>query len=331
MKRQKLEKAPVHNLKEEKSVGEINYELHLRGREHLESVSKKLVISKSIDLIEDQSSEVKLSSYAKPAKEIKGHKIGWNEKLRKHEESGYENQEFLNLKKETEKYEILEFLKQQTIPGPFTKPAEVQKFDTTVLDSKAKQDRLRKEVKYIRLTTTILREDKEVLRLTRNSRGLSSEDYVENLMCYLDTARSCKSLTMTDLNHVLRGLAPKLPEVLQDTPSVSDGDGIQKPFSVGEHVAVFWLDQVYQWHLGVVENLMEDGVLRILYLKSTDSTKRSWVCPDDTEVYNTPTEQVLMRNIRVEYFARSVRIKCRICDDSLLKTLDSSIKELNDI
>ena len=36
-KHQKLEKAPIHNLKEEKSVGEVNYELHIRGREHLQS------------------------------------------------------------------------------------------------------------------------------------------------------------------------------------------------------------------------------------------------------------------------------------------------------
>ena len=70
-------------------------------------------------------------------------------------------------------------------------------------------------------------------------------------------------------------------------------------------------------------------MLKIIYLKSTDATKRSWVCPDETQVYNTPTEQVLMRNICVEYIARSITIKCRIYDKSLVNELDNLVDELN--
>ena len=40
-KRCKLNQAPVHNLNEERSVGWVNHEISIRGKKHLESVSKK--------------------------------------------------------------------------------------------------------------------------------------------------------------------------------------------------------------------------------------------------------------------------------------------------
>ena len=92
-KRQKLEKAPVHNLKEEKSVGEINYELHIRGKEHLEAVSRKLVLNKNMDVLDKANqTKIKLKTFKKPAEDIKN----WNKKLKQHEEAGYQHQEFLN-------------------------------------------------------------------------------------------------------------------------------------------------------------------------------------------------------------------------------------------
>ena len=65
----KLEKAPVTNLAEERSVGFINYELNLRGKEHLESVSKKMILSKGKDFIKCSSADIKLTDFRKPAKE----------------------------------------------------------------------------------------------------------------------------------------------------------------------------------------------------------------------------------------------------------------------
>ena len=47
--KRKLDKAPVTNLAEERSVDYINYELkNIRGRKQLESASKKMIIKKSL-------------------------------------------------------------------------------------------------------------------------------------------------------------------------------------------------------------------------------------------------------------------------------------------
>ena len=47
------------------------------------------------------------------------------------QEKGYNEKELLNLKNEDDKMKDLEFLKKQTIPGPFTTSDEVQSFIDT--------------------------------------------------------------------------------------------------------------------------------------------------------------------------------------------------------
>ena len=51
-KRQKLNKVAVHNLNEERSVGFVNYEVHIRGKHCLEAAYRKVIINKSMDLLE---------------------------------------------------------------------------------------------------------------------------------------------------------------------------------------------------------------------------------------------------------------------------------------
>ena len=50
--KQKLNKAPIHNLNEERSVGFITHEVSIRGPDQLEPASKKMILNKSIDLLE---------------------------------------------------------------------------------------------------------------------------------------------------------------------------------------------------------------------------------------------------------------------------------------
>ena len=63
-----LDKVPIHNLCEERNVGVINYELHIRIREkeNLESASKKMILNKSEDLLNEMNSQ-NLNMYQKPA------------------------------------------------------------------------------------------------------------------------------------------------------------------------------------------------------------------------------------------------------------------------
>ena len=59
----------MHNLAEERSVGNGNNELKIRGKSSLECVSKKLVLNKSFDLLKRRTpknlpnSENQLKSY----------------------------------------------------------------------------------------------------------------------------------------------------------------------------------------------------------------------------------------------------------------------------
>ena len=50
-KRRKLNQAPVYNLNEERSAGWVNHEINISGKKHLESVSRKMVINKSVELL----------------------------------------------------------------------------------------------------------------------------------------------------------------------------------------------------------------------------------------------------------------------------------------
>ena len=98
-------------------------------------------------------------------------------------------------------------------------------------------------------------------------------------------------------------------------------------FQPDEHVAVFWLDRVYEWHLGVVNSVNQDESLNILYYNHSDSTRRYWTNHED-DSYKTPKDQILCRNIKVEYM-RSIKIKCKISDENLVSILDASVEELN--
>ena len=69
-KRLKLNQALVHNLNEERSVGWVNHEINIRGKKHLELVSRKMVINKSVNLLH-KTDLVELKKYIKPATDIK--------------------------------------------------------------------------------------------------------------------------------------------------------------------------------------------------------------------------------------------------------------------
>ena len=79
-KRQKLNKVAVHNLNEESSMGFVNYEVHIRGNHCLEAASRKMIINKSMDLLES-AEPGDINKYRKPAKDIKELKLKWKERV----------------------------------------------------------------------------------------------------------------------------------------------------------------------------------------------------------------------------------------------------------
>ena len=162
-KRRKLNQTSVHNLNEERSVGFIGYEIQIRGKKHLESASKKMIINKSSDILM-KCDPSKLKDFVMPARRIKDIKIKWTERIREHQAKGFSEKETANLKTDAQKYSILEQLKKESMPGPFTKPEDIKNYLACELDDAAKIKRLYMEVKYARVTSMSLKPTAAVFR-----------------------------------------------------------------------------------------------------------------------------------------------------------------------
>ena len=98
-KLEKLNKASVHHLGEERSVGSVNYELGISGKGNLEASSKKLLINKSFGLLEKTGKLSEYRSYKKASEDIQAMKLEWNEKMRRMDKEG-------NLKKDVDNNHI---------------------------------------------------------------------------------------------------------------------------------------------------------------------------------------------------------------------------------
>ena len=109
-----------------------------------------------------------------------------------------------------------------------------------------------------------------VIQIKKNHADLDAEEYADNLISYLDNARSIKSITLTDLNNVLHGLTmtPFLKNDIENTNS----------FVVGEYVAAFWFeDTTYEWYLGVIEHINPSNTIVVSYLIRADTKGKTWV------------------------------------------------------
>ena len=200
---QKLNSTAVHNLGDERSVGNINYELGIRGKRNLEA-SKKLLLNKSFDLLEKSGDLPKFQSFRTAAQDIKLMKIEWNEKMRKMEETGNLKKDVDNNHIESVKYRDLEYLKEKN--GLFTTAEEVRDFDANTPESSEKNKRLYIEVRYAKNSCLSLKHTASVFRLKKDHKNLSSKEYVENLCQYLSDARNKTALTAADLSLVLTDL-----------------------------------------------------------------------------------------------------------------------------
>ena len=118
------------------------------------------------------------------------------EQLRK---DGFDDKDLVNLKKDADQLKVLEFLKAQTIPGPFTSKEEVDEFLEREKDEILMNQRLYIEVKYAKANPS------KFIKLKRNGKNFASEEYASCLKQYFDTSRNMTKLTMPDLHNVLGG------------------------------------------------------------------------------------------------------------------------------
>ena len=200
--------------------------------------------------------------------------------LAKLQDKGYGEKELLNLRLDAQKLEDLEFLKRQKYPGPFTSTSDVKDFMDSEPESKFKNERMYKEIRFQRNSSTSMKRDSAVFRLKSCHKNLDTSDYVANLCAYLDHSRGATKLSMGDLRNVLNGLntlsgpTEAIDTAIEDklSPSDSASNTQESSYVYGEHVACVWCDDVgngINWHLGVVDKVDGDTVA-VSYMKRTD-------------------------------------------------------------
>ena len=160
-------------------------------------------------------------------------------------------------------------MKLQVLPRLFTKPVDVKSFMKSNITVQEKQRRMKKEVKYDRMSCTTVKESHALFRLKKNHADLDAEEYADNLISYLDNARSIKSITLTDLN-VLHGLTM--------TPFLKNDIENTNGFVVGKYIAAVWFeDTTYEWYLGVIEHINPSNTIVVSYLIRADTKGKTWV------------------------------------------------------
>ena len=265
------ENVQVHNILEEINVGCVNHGIQIRGKECLNTISRKMILNSSFDLVEKMDPS-KFKKFRHHASEIKYLKTQWNEKMKALQEKGYTEKDLLNSKKEAQRLTDLEFLKTQEIPGPFTSQDEVLKLMSTEgIDDNAKNSRMYREVRYARMTSLTLKENASVFRLKKAGKNLETQMYAENLMQYLDDSRNIGTVTIADLNCVQSKLEERDSGVEESNNANSNAGTLEKDdkdnqikndesttnesvdtsMKIGEHLAVFWIEDgnSFVWYL----------------------------------------------------------------------------------
>ena len=73
----------------------------------------------------------------------------------------------------------------------------------TVTEENEKNKRLYVEVQYARVSSSTLKETASIFCLKQNGRNLTTQEYADNLIKYMDDTESMNTLALADLNTVL--------------------------------------------------------------------------------------------------------------------------------
>ena len=133
-------------------MGMDNYELSTRGKQNLETVSRKLVLNRSAELIQNKSM-LPFPMYWKAAKEINEICLKSLEKTNELKKKGFDAKDALNVKNEglTAKIKDLEYHKTQKIPEPCTLNDDTDTFiESDTVSDTDKQNRVYVEARYVK-------------------------------------------------------------------------------------------------------------------------------------------------------------------------------------
>ena len=154
------------------------------------------------DLITDCKPD-NYKKYKFHVKEIKDVMKQWSEKMAVLQEQGYDKKKLINAKKESNKLKDLTYLKSQVSPGLFSTADEVRSNIRLPIEENEKNKKMCVEVRYARVSSSTLKETASIFRLKRNGRNLTTQEYADNLIKYMDDTESMNTLTLADLNTVM--------------------------------------------------------------------------------------------------------------------------------
>ncbi len=116
---------------------------------------------------------------------------------------------------------------------------------------------------------------------------------------------------MPDLKKALGDLQQLFLDDVSDAASDPQPINGNSEFTVGEHVAVFWIEQnIYTWYLGCIDHVTDEGIFVSHFVPSRKG-KREWTFPDEMDIQLVEVEQILQRSIPISYL-QSARIRCCI-------------------
>ena len=191
-----------------------------------------------------------------------------------------------------------EFLKAQEVPGPFTSVMEIDKSMDSYPNSKGKNQRMYREIRFQRMTPTRQKETDAIFRL-KKSGEMKKPWYWWLCKQFKSIYWKDKKITIEDLGSVLN------ISHHSDKENTEEESGPVTDYSVGEHVAILWQDDdgdrwvaiggILVWWLSSVKLAKE----MVSYYKRGNKNATSWNYPDETEIRKTNVAQVLSKQLTV--------------------------------
>ena len=100
---------------------------------------------------------------------------------------------------------------------------------------------------------------------------------------------------MTDLNNILFGIASNVAPL---DFSISERSEEETNSLVGDQIAAFWLTEKYQWHLGIIDTVVDDAKINVSYLLRVERTNdHVWVFLEEAGVHDTSVNQIMCKNM----------------------------------
>ena len=159
-----------------------------------------------------ENSDSSFRSYREQAKAKHLLELKWSEKMKNNMKEGVDEKQVLAFRKETKRLQLLEGLKKSG--GPFTSATEVKTVVKATNSDNYKQQRLKKELKFARDSSTTLPCINPLFNIqvtlpTKKRRDKNATEFAESLQTYLRKAETCAATstnTFEDLKCALNSL-----------------------------------------------------------------------------------------------------------------------------